>query len=73
MYFLQIGLSISQGLNTILGGKADETLSSRCWRLHAVEPFGRLMKAINFVVFWQDNHCQKAHAAYLVRKSTKPA
>lgn len=68
-YLRQSWLAADQLLNALLGGMADETISSRCWRCRDRQPYAFLVRLINAVVFWQNNHCRGAHAAFVARKS----
>lgn len=68
-WWYQNWIAIDQLANTILGGYADETLSSRSYRMWVKnKPIGKLMKAIDFIFKWQNirpdaiGHC---HHAYL--------
>lgn len=58
-------IAADQLLNAVLGGYADETLSSRIWR-NASKPAPRrrwlwALKAVNGLFFWQTNHCKGAY------------
>ncbi len=71
-WWYQNWLAIDQLANSLLGGYADETLSSRSYRMWAKgKPIGKLMKVIDLLFFWQKirpdaiGHC---HHAYLNEK-----
>lgn len=64
-YIGRVWISIDQLVNAILGGNADETISSRCWRNN----WGYAVKVINYIIFWQNNHCRGAYAKNLERKA----
>lgn len=66
----QILISIDQLINSILGGWADETLSSRAWRLRFKKPF--LYKSIDKLFFWDINHCQKSYDSERFRRQLPP-
>ena len=53
----QILIAIDQLANAVIGGWADETLSSRAWR----EDRRRLVVVIDFLFFWEDNHCEASY------------
>ena len=58
-------IALDQLLNVLLGGCADETLSSRIYRhaVLAVSPRRRWLwayKAVNTLFFWQADHCAGA-------------
>ena len=63
-------IAFDQGLNTLLGGYPDETLSSRAYRLEQKgKLFGRLFRPlIDLLFFWQDEHCYEAYLSELNRK-----
>lgn len=49
-------------LNAIFGGWADETISSRCYRLNkAGNKAGVFMYAIDFLFFLEKEHCKNAY------------
>lgn len=64
-------LGLDQTLNTLVWlrsegfGLADETLSARAWRLR---DDSRAYKFINFIFFWQENHCLDSFIAEMERK-----
>lgn len=68
-YILQILLWIDQGLNVLTGGYADETLQSRAYRAWRGDKFfGKIFKPlIDFLFFWEDNHCRIAYLAEIER------
>lgn len=63
----QILIAIDQLFNALLCGYADETLSARAYR----ERYTGLKYAyhfINFLFFWQANHCRAAYENEMNRK-----
>lgn len=65
-------IAVDQLANALLGGYADETLSSRIHRgaVLAEEPkrgwvFARMV--VNGLFFWQADHCQGAYNMELIR------
>ena len=73
MKILQILIAFDQLINTILGGMADETISSRAhrnrfknWRLRFMRRF------IDGLFFWQKDHCHHSYLAELDRKQLPP-
>lgn len=56
---LQLAISIDQLFNVLLGGYADETLSSRAWRAYYdKKPFGLVFKpVIDTIFFFDKDHC----------------
>lgn len=50
---------LSQGTNAlVLRGSVDESISGRAWR----EDW-RIRPALDWLFFWQSDHCRKAHEA----------
>jgi hypothetical protein len=67
-YLLNILISLDQLANVILLGAPDETLSSRAYRARN-KPFGKITyPLINFLFFWQDDHCKSAYESEILRK-----
>jgi len=56
-YLQGVLLGIDQLGNTIMAGDPDETISSRAGR---VFPGTWWSKFIDWLMFWQSNHCHKA-------------
>lgn len=54
MWLKQTIIAIDQLANAILGGWADETLSSRAWRNRDKHPTYKLIDA---VFWWDPQHC----------------
>lgn len=73
-YIRQNLLALDQLGNTLLGGWADETLSSRAYRADLKgRPWGRLMRPlIDSIFFWQKAHCRGAYHAELKRRHLPP-
>ena len=59
----QVVVSIDQLANALLGGWADETLSSRAWR--AAEKGRRpgvwLRPVLDLLFFWDRDHCRESY------------
>lgn len=64
----QILIAIDQLANAVIGGWADETLSSRAWR----EDRRRLVAFIDFLFFWKDNHCEASYISERRRLQLPP-
>lgn len=63
----QVLIALDQLVNTILGGMADETLSSRAYR-HCLDGSRRWPKRIiDHLFFWQDEHCKQAYESEINR------
>lgn len=60
-YLSQVGLAVTRLGNALLGGLADETMSSRALRMYVTgKPWGVVARPIIdavFDVFGDDNHC----------------
>lgn len=57
MFVVNILLAIDQLFNVLMLGDPDETISSRAGR---VWPESDWCKFIDWLMFWQSNHCHKA-------------
>ncbi len=73
MKILQILIAFDQLINTILGGMADETISSRAHRNRFKNWRWRFMRRlIDGLFFWQKDHCHQSYLAELDRKQLPP-
>lgn len=70
---LQVLIAVDQLVNTLLGGYADETLSSRAWRHHADGSRSWPRWVIDHLFFWQSEHCRSAYESELERSQLPPA
>lgn len=69
---LQVLIAIDQLFNTIIGGYADETISSYAHRKRLKgKPW--LARLIDALFFWQPNHCQQAFQSELDRAHLPPS
>ena len=65
----QIPIAIDQLVNTICGGWADETISSRAHRMQGKsETWAKLRKVIDGLFRWQKDYCQTAYESELQRR-----
>lgn len=72
-YPLRVLVALDQLVTALLGGWPDETLSSYAWRLEKQrKPFGFMRNVIDWVFFWDDNHCYKAMLAERQRLQVPP-
>ena len=71
-YLFQVGLAFDQLLNAMCGGWADESLSSRSWRLYIERGRKFPCNVINAIFFWQENHCREAYESELERLHVPP-
>lgn len=64
-YLFQVGLAVTRLGNALLGGHAEESMSSRAWRAEANrKPWGRITRpAIDglFRLFGRRDHCATAY------------
>ena len=69
---LQVLIAIDQLFNTLIGGYADETISSYAHRKRLKgKPW--LARLIDAFFFWQPNHCQQAFQSELDRAHLPPS
>lgn len=69
----QVLIAIDQLLNTLLGGYADETLSSRAWR-HYIDGSRKWPKIlIDGLFFWQNEHCRSSYESEILRTQVPPS
>lgn len=65
---LQFLIAFDQLLNTVIGGKADETLSARAYRLSDESLRWYLfMRFLDALFFWQEAHCLEAYESEMQR------
>lgn len=69
-YFLQLAVAFDQLANALIGGWADETISSRAFRQSHKTHWRIAYRVINFLFFWQKDHCYLAYLAELKRHQT---
>ena len=73
----QMLIALDQLANTLLwflpgGCWADETLSSRAWRIRQVPGWGWLHRLIDGIFFLQDAHCEQSYVSELLRYQLPP-
>ena len=69
----QIPIALDQFINTVFGGWADETISSRAYRMQGKSgKFAKLRKLIDGLFFWQEDHCQRAYESEKNRLQCPP-
>lgn len=65
----QVLIAFDQLINTLFGGKADETISARAYRLSEVSfRWYVLMRFIDVLFFWERAHCLASYEAEVKRK-----
>jgi hypothetical protein len=76
MRWKQVAIAGDQLLNTLLGGYADETISSRCFRCRDRQPYKQLRKIIDAVLFWDHvgtkRHCELSYESEINRRHLPP-
>lgn len=60
-YWYRVLIAVTQALNALLGGWPDESLSSRAWRQREADGWAFVVLLIDFLFFWQDDHCLRAY------------
>lgn len=65
-WLTQVFIALDQLVNALLRGWADESLSSRAWRMWVKgKPMGRFWRPLIDTLFWIQardfNHCQRAY------------
>lgn len=70
----QLLIWLTQGGNVLLGGYADESMSSRAYRmkLKGHKYWGWTADAIDKLFFWQTDHCRNAWLQELDRRQLPP-
>lgn len=68
----QILIAVDQLGNALLGGWADETLSSRCWRLRHQQPYTFFRAVIDGLFFFQPEHCRMSFESERLRLQSPP-
>lgn len=73
-YVEQVLIAIDQLVNALLGGWADETLSSRAWRTEQKgRIFGRLARpTIDAILFFDPQHCYASFLSEKFRRQQPP-
>jgi hypothetical protein len=67
-------LAFDQFLNTLIGGWSDETLSSVAHRMRVKgQPvWGWTANTIDWLVFWEEDHCESSYYSELARGHLPP-
>lgn len=60
-------IALDQSMNTLFNGSADETFSSRCYRMNDRNPYSWMEKVVDamFYLFQGPGHCKNAYAKEL--------
>lgn len=72
-YLFNLLVLLDQAANTLLGGDPDHTISGRVgYEATLGKPWAlKAEKFINFLFFWQPNHCNKAIEWFIVRRKLR--
>lgn len=67
---MQVLIAVDQLANAMIGGMADETVSSRAFRGYVAgkRRWCIAYRVINAVFFWQVDHCFKAYRSEIERR-----
>lgn len=78
-WLLQLLIALDQLANVLItpldgGAWADETLSSRAWRMErAGKPWGQLLRPVIDTLFWWDrDHCRTSYESELWARQLPP-
>lgn len=71
-YFRNLLVAVDQLLNAALHGWADETLSSRCYRLRRDGVMSWPANVIDTLFFWQKAHCKSSYESEKERRYLPP-
>lgn len=74
--FEQLLIAVDQFLNVLVGmiiepnakQWCDETMSAHLWRHNLDGELTWLMRIVNGLFFWQDNHCREAYESEIFRR-----
>lgn len=69
---LQILIAVDQFFNTLTGGYADETLSSRAYRHKKDGSRSWPAWIIDHLFFWQEEHCKASYESEMERSHLPP-
>ena len=71
-WFEQVLIAIDQLINALLGGWADETMSSYAYRLRIERNILWVERVIDALFFLQKDHCKTAYESERARKHFPP-
>ena len=71
--YFQVLIAIDQLINTIFGGMADETLSSRAYRLELERGRSWARKLIDGILFFDKDHCKESYESEILRRQLPPS
>jgi hypothetical protein len=68
----QVLIAFDQLLNTVHGGWADETISSRAWRLRHRWPYKAYRVMLDVLFFFDPEHCKASYESERLRLQSPP-
>ena len=71
--YFQVLIAIDQLVNTVCGGYADETLSSRAYRLELERGRSWARKLIDGILFFDKDHCKESYESEILRRQLPPS
>ena len=72
-YIKNVLIAIDQLLNTLFDGWPDETLSARAYRLDIERGRKWPRRIIDFVLWFDKNHCYESYRSELERRQLPPS
>lgn len=71
----RLAVSFDQLGNVVAGGDEDETISARCWRYRAEQPYKALRVAIDgcAALAGEVNHCESAYVTEMIKSQARLA
>ena len=72
-YPMKVGVALTQLLNAFFGGYPDESTSSRAWRQRAKPFWYYMLRIIDGIFFWEQDHCRHAWESEMQRRQLPPA
>jgi hypothetical protein len=69
----QVLIAIDQLINTLFGGFADETLSSRAYRLELERGRTWSRKLIDTLLWFDKDHCKESYESEILRRQLPPS
>lgn len=75
-WVVQVLIALDQLVNALIGGYADETLSSSAYRMEREGKLaGRIFRTLIDGLFWpfQHDHCRKAYMSEVIRLQMPPS
>lgn len=71
-YMKNLLIGVDQLFNCVFNGYADESLSSRAYRSHRDNMVHWPYCLLNFLFFWQDDHCKQSYQSEVDRRQLPP-